>query len=106
MLMKAEVLRTEKLDTALGELDTVVIRPEIQIGGVFKPQGEILFWLTNDDRKFLVQFSSKIKIGPVMGYVSKINKGLLPTATPDSFVDASGSVTTTTVLGTTTTTGN
>ncbi|MBX9768632.1 MAG: DUF3108 domain-containing protein [Bdellovibrionales bacterium] len=102
MLMKAEVLRTEKLETELGEMDTVVIRPEIEIGGVFKPQGEILFWLTNDDRKFLVQFSSKIKIGTVMGYVTGIKKGLVPGATPngiptDGTSTTTGSTTTTTV---------
>ena len=84
MLLKAEVLRTEKLETALGVFDTVVIRPEIEIGGVFKPMGEILFWLTNDDRKFLVQFSSKIKIGSVMGYLTSIQKGIETSVAPES----------------------
>jgi hypothetical protein len=71
---KGEVLRTEKLDTALGKLDTVVVRPNFSLEGEFKPAGDNLIWLTNDDRKFIVRIQSKVKIGSVVAVVKSIKK--------------------------------
>jgi hypothetical protein len=75
ILMTADVLRRETLTTKLGELKTVVISPHIEIDGVFKPMGDVLFWLTDDDRKFIVRIESKIKIGTIVGKVKSINPG-------------------------------
>ncbi|MCM2282532.1 MAG: DUF3108 domain-containing protein [Bdellovibrionaceae bacterium] len=74
LLLTADVLRREKLSTAIGELNTVVIRPKLEIDGVFKPMGEVYFWLTDDDRKFVVRIEAKIKIGKVVAQVKSINK--------------------------------
>lgn len=74
-VVTGEILRREKISTPIGDLNTVVIRPKIEIGGVFQPMGEILFWLTDDDRKFFVKIESKIKIGKIVGIVKAIEKG-------------------------------
>lgn len=76
IVFKAEVLRREKIDTVVGELDTVVIRPEFQVDGVFKPVGEILFWLTDDERKFIVKIDAKIKIGTLKAKLALLEKGI------------------------------
>jgi hypothetical protein len=73
---RGEVVRREKLKTDLGILDTVVIKPQVQVEGVFQPVGDILVWLTDDDRKFLVRIEAKIKIGTVVAMVESIDKGL------------------------------
>lgn len=70
-----EVLRKEKLDTDAGEFDTVVVKPSIEIEGVFKPMGDIFFWFTDDDRKLLVKFESKLKIGSLKAVATKIERG-------------------------------
>lgn len=75
MVFKGEMVRKEKLQTPIGELDTIVVRPTITVGGMFKPMGEILIWLTDDDRKFLVRLESKIKIGTIVAKLKSLEKG-------------------------------
>lgn len=75
IVFTGEVLRREKLSTEIGELDTVVIRPQVTADGVFKPIGEILIWLTDDDRKFFVRLESKIKIGTIVAKLKSLEKG-------------------------------
>ena len=72
MVVKGHVLRRETITTDIGELKTVVVKPEVQIDGIFKPMGEVLFWLTDDDRKFVVRIESKIKIGTIVGSLKEI----------------------------------
>lgn len=74
MVVKGHVLRREKLKTELGELNTIVIKPEVAIGGIFQPMGDVFFWLTDDDRKFIVRIESKIKIGTITASISEIKK--------------------------------
>jgi len=73
--VKATVLRREILNTALGNMKTIVVKPEVLTEGILKPMGEVLFWYTDDDRKFPVKFEAKIKIGKVIGYLKGLEKG-------------------------------
>lgn len=72
MVVKGHVLRRETIKTDIGELKTVVIKPEVEIDGIFKPMGEVFFWLTDDDRKFVVRIESKIKIGTIIASLKEI----------------------------------
>ena len=76
IIYAGEVLRKEKLSTDIGDLDTIVVRPKLTVDGVFSPVGEILLWITDDDRKFIVRIESKIKIGTVVAKLKSIEKGL------------------------------
>ena len=73
--VKATVVRREILKTDLGNLKTIVVKPEVMTEGILKPMGEVLFWYTDDDRKFPVKFESKIKIGKIIGYLKGLEKG-------------------------------
>lgn len=75
IVVTGEVLRREKLDTNVGKLDTLVVKPTVEIDGVFKPIGDVFFWMTDDDRKFIVRIEAKIKIGKVVAAVKSINRG-------------------------------
>lgn len=75
LVVTTEVLRREKLSTPIGELDTIVVKPKIEINGVFKPVGDIFLWFTDDDRKFIVRMESKIKIGTIVASVKSIDRG-------------------------------
>lgn len=75
MVVKGAVVRKEKLKTDVGEFDTIVMRPEIQMQGVFQPVGEILFWITDDEHKQIIRLESKIKIGKILGTLKAIEKG-------------------------------
>jgi len=72
MVIKGHVLRRETIKTDIGEIKTVVVKPELAIDGVFKPMGDVFFWLTDDDRKFVVRIESKIKIGTIIGSLKQI----------------------------------
>lgn len=66
-VFKGEVLRREEIETPVGKFNTVVVRPEFTVDGGFKPAGENLIWLTDDDRKFIVRIEAKVKIGTLVG---------------------------------------
>ena len=72
---KGDVLRKEKLETDIGELDTVVVSPQFHQDGQFQPTGENLIWLTDDDRKFIVRIESKVKIGTLVAKIKSLEKG-------------------------------
>ena len=74
-LVTGEVVRRERLKTAVGEFDTYVIKPKIQLDGAFQAVGDIFFWLTADDRKFIVRIESKIKIGTLVASIKSITPG-------------------------------
>lgn len=75
IVFKGEVIRREKLETDAGTFDTIVIKPTLTVDGIFSPVGEILMWLTDDDRRFLVRMESKIKIGTVVAKLKSLDKG-------------------------------
>jgi hypothetical protein len=75
VLFKAKCLRKEKLETDAGTFDTIVIQPNFEINGVFKPMGEIYFWLSDDDRKFLLRIESDIKIGTIVAEALRVDRG-------------------------------
>jgi hypothetical protein len=56
------VLRRERVDSELGEVDCLVVRPELR-EGPFAKTGDILIWLTDDDLKVPVLLKSRVAIG-------------------------------------------
>lgn len=75
IVFSGEVIRKEKLQTDIGDFDTVVLKPKITVDGNFAPVGDILFWLTDDDRHFIVRIESKIKIGTLVAKIKSLDKG-------------------------------
>lgn len=91
ILITAEVLRREKIETPAGTFNSIVLQPHIEIGGVFKPIGDIFLWLSDDDRKFILRIESKIKIGKIVAELKSLNRGQevdgldpTPSPTPES----------------------
>jgi hypothetical protein len=73
-----EILRREVLETGLGKFKTLVLRPQIVADGDFKQEGDILFWLTDDDQKLIVGFEGKIRIGKIKASLIAIQRGRKP----------------------------
>jgi len=59
------VLGRQKIEVEAGTFNTIVIEPVIKQGGLFKSEGRILIWLSDDERKIPIKVSSKILIGTV-----------------------------------------
>lgn len=75
LVFKAKALRKEKLETEIGDFPTIVVKPEIMVKGAFKPVGDILIWLSDDDRKYVLRIESNIKIGTLISEVIKLEPG-------------------------------
>ena len=62
---EVKVLRREDLKTPLGQFKTVVIQPLLKSEGIFARTGDMLIWLTDDDRRIPVQMKSKVIVGSI-----------------------------------------
>lgn len=70
---KAEItaLRNERITVpATGEVDAVVVRLILKSEGLFQSTGNILIWLTNDERKIPVRVEAKAPVGYVVAELS------------------------------------
>ena len=75
LIFRGKAVKREKITTEVGEFDCIVIKPEIELKGKYKPVGDIFVWLTNDERRYVVRIESKIKIGSLVSQVIQLNKG-------------------------------
>lgn len=78
LVFRGKAIRKEKISTSAGKFDAIVIKPEIELRGKFKPVGDIFVWLSDDDRKYILRIESKIKIGTLVSEVVKIDPGIKP----------------------------
>jgi hypothetical protein len=63
--VKVLVLRKEKIRTKLGSFDTIVIKPLMKSEGIFNRKGDILIWLTDDERRLPVMMLTKVAVGSI-----------------------------------------
>lgn len=66
---KAEVniLRREKIEIrGIGEVNTVIVRPELKTEGLFQRKGDVLIWLTDDEKRIPVRIETKVPVGEVV----------------------------------------
>ena len=66
----------ETVSVKAGKFDCIVVEPLVKEGGLFKHEGNIIIWLTNDHRKIPVKVKTKIIIGFVEGELIKIENSL------------------------------
>lgn len=57
------VLRRETVEVPAGKFETIVIRPIIKARGVFSEGGRAEVWLTDDNRRLMVQLKTHMKLG-------------------------------------------
>ncbi|MCX6175407.1 MAG: DUF3108 domain-containing protein [Ignavibacteriales bacterium] len=55
----------ETVSVKAGKFDCIILEPLVQEGGLFKSEGKIVVWLTNDDLKIPVKVKTKILIGSI-----------------------------------------
>lgn len=79
-----EVLRKETgVSVPAGRFDTIVIRPIIKTSGIFSEGGRAEIWLTDDNRRLLVQLKTKLPFGSLNLYLRKM-QNVAPVAKPDT----------------------
>ncbi|MCE1188943.1 MAG: DUF3108 domain-containing protein [Ignavibacteria bacterium] len=55
----------ERIKVSAGTFDCIIVEPMVLEGGLFKSDGNILIWLSNDDAKIPVKVKTKIVIGSI-----------------------------------------
>lgn len=66
-----KILGRQTVEVEAGTFKCIVIEPMVVEGGLFKSEGKIIIWLSDDDRKIPVKVSTKILIGTIDAQLSK-----------------------------------
>jgi hypothetical protein len=69
------VVRKERVKVPAGTFDCVVIQPIIKSRGIFSEGGEAEIWISDDDKRIMVQMKSKLKIGSLNLYLKSYTPG-------------------------------
>lgn len=77
--LEVRVLRKEKVTVPAGTFDCVVVEPLLQSVGVFKHEGKLTVWLTDDRLKMPVLMKSKVLVGSISAELSEFRLGDLET---------------------------
>ena len=75
-----KIHKRETIKVEAGTFKTILIEPMVADGGLFKNEGHIYIWVTDDENKIPVKVSTKIVIGDVYAELTKFS-GLLNKAT-------------------------
>jgi hypothetical protein len=63
--LKVRFLGRQELEVEAGTFNTVVVEPLVREGGLFKSEGRIVIWLTDDERKIPIRVNTKVIIGSI-----------------------------------------
>jgi len=63
--LEVRVLRKETIKVKAGKFDCVVVEPLLQTAGIFKHEGKLTVWLTDDRLKLPVLMKSKVLVGSI-----------------------------------------
>jgi len=63
--LPVKFLGHQQISVPAGVFNCVIIEPLIREGGLFKSEGRVILWLTNDERRIPVKVSTKVLIGSI-----------------------------------------
>lgn len=69
--LEIRVLRKESVSVPAGRFDCVVVEPLMQATGIFKHQGRLTIYMTDDERRIPVMMRSKVMIGSISAVLTK-----------------------------------
>lgn len=78
---EVHVVAREEIDTKAGKMKAIKCKVMTYFKGNLEQKGDAFIWFSDDDRKFLLKFEAKVKIGWVAGVVKKIEPGTPPDQT-------------------------
>lgn len=64
-------LGKERVEVEAGTFDCIMIEPLVVEGGLFKSEGNIIIWMTDDDARMPVKVKSKVIIGSIDAELTK-----------------------------------
>jgi hypothetical protein len=63
--LAVKFLGYQQVEVKAGTFNCICVEPMVQEGGLFKSNGKIIIWMTNDERKIPVKVSTKVVIGSI-----------------------------------------
>ena len=63
--LAVKFLGYQQISVDAGKFNCVLVEPMIMEGGLFKSEGRIIIWMTNDERKIPVKVSTKVAVGSI-----------------------------------------
>ncbi len=64
-VLSVKFLGRQRIEVDAGTFDCIIVEPLMKEGGLFKSEGRVLIWLTDDERKIPVKVSTKVVIGSI-----------------------------------------
>lgn len=69
--LDVKYLGRETISVEAGKFDCIIVEPLVKEGGLFKSEGSIVVWLTNDALKIPVKVKTKVVIGSIDAELTK-----------------------------------
>jgi hypothetical protein len=76
--VRIRVLRKERVKVPAGTFNAIVVQPVIKTKGIFSENGHAEIWLSDDERRIMLQLKSKLSFGSLNLYL----KSYLPSPNP------------------------
>jgi uncharacterized protein DUF3108 len=73
--LEVRVLGRERVETPAGKFNCVAIEPKLKAGGIFKNKGQLVIWITEDERRMPVLMRSKVTIGSISVVLQEYKAG-------------------------------
>lgn len=73
--VRVRVLRKESVKVPAGRFDAIVIQPIIKSKGIFSENGRAEIWLSDDDRRIMLQLKSNLSFGTLNLYLKSYTAG-------------------------------
>lgn len=73
--VRVVVVRKETINTRIGEIPAIVVKPDVVLDGVLKSYGDSFVWISDDPRRILLKVDAKIKVGSVIAYLKEHSYG-------------------------------
>ncbi len=75
--LRVHVLKKETVEVPAGVFDCIVVEPLLSEAGIFKQEGEIKVWLTDDRLRMPVLMKSKVLVGSIHAELEEFRLGNL-----------------------------
>ena len=63
--VEVQILRREKVEAYWGPVDALVVRPLMRFEEILRQKGDVLIWVTDDDRRLPIRMRTAIKVGSI-----------------------------------------
>jgi hypothetical protein len=70
-----DVLAEEEIEVKAGTFTTLKVHPKLKFEGIFRRKGELLVWMTDDERHIPVLMKSEVRVGSINAELVRYSTG-------------------------------